>query len=65
MKRPNVTVIELLAMSRMLRLHILDDRFFNPIDAHATRKVAEGAMRKIEAWREANSQQSSAKKGAE
>lgn len=49
--RPYVTNTELLAMSRMLRLHLHDDRFFNPIDAHETRKLALRGMAKVEGWR--------------
>ena len=50
-KRPHITRAELLAMSRMLRLHLQDDKFFNPLDAIETKKLALHAMVKIETWR--------------
>lgn len=48
---PDLTTAELLAMSRMLRLHLQRDRFFNPLDAIETRGLALQGMEKIEAWR--------------
>lgn len=50
-KRPRLSRNELLAMSRMLRLHEQKDRFFNPLEAMDTQRLAMSAVQKIEAWR--------------
>ena len=49
--RPCVSQVELFAMSRMLRLHFENDRFYNPLVAADQERIAREAMRKIEALR--------------
>jgi hypothetical protein len=50
-RRPRLSRDELLAMSRMLRLYLRDDKFFNPLVAMDTKRLAEQAMEKIETSR--------------
>ena len=49
--RPRVSRVELFAMSRMLRLYLDDDKFFNPLVAMDQERLAREAMKKIEAMR--------------
>jgi hypothetical protein len=49
--RPRLSNAEVLAMSRMLRLYLKDDKFFNPLVAMDTARLAKQAMTKLEAWR--------------
>jgi hypothetical protein len=50
-RRPRLSNAELLAMSRMLRLYLRDDKFFNPLVAMDTKRVADQAVEKVESWR--------------
>lgn len=51
--RPKLSNGEILAMSRMLRLYFHEDKFFNPLAAMDTKRLAESGMNKLEAWRSA------------